>query len=107
MTDESSFSESSGKYSQYNASYSSSFMNSNELYESYVVGDTITLCGDLLASLVKIDAVLFLFIQEKRYYTINQELKVLSVEPYTFRNRQSACSTITPNLYQLLIMSWK
>ncbi|CAL6099282.1 Hypothetical_protein [Hexamita inflata] len=69
----------------------------------YAVGDTINLrYGDLLASLVKIDEALFLFIQEKYYYTINQELKVLSVEPYIF-SRPLKC--LQHNNTQLILTS--
>ncbi|CAL6101669.1 Hypothetical_protein [Hexamita inflata] len=82
-------------------------MDSKELCESYVVGDTIILRSDLLASLVKIDEALFLFIQEKYYYTINQELKVLSVETYIFSRPLKCLQHNNTNLYQLLIISWK
>ncbi|CAL5988720.1 Hypothetical_protein [Hexamita inflata] len=64
--------------------YSSYFTYPDEESDNYKICDIIQLSSIMMTSLVKIDEGTFLFIKRKQYYIINQQLKVLSVEPYNF-----------------------
>ncbi|CAL6039901.1 Hypothetical_protein [Hexamita inflata] len=64
--------------------YSSYFMYPDEESDNYKICDNIQLSSVMMTSLAKIDEGTFLFIKRKQYYIINQQLKVLIVEPYNF-----------------------